>query len=351
MRHPALRRQFRSGAPLLVGLLAALPLAQGQQDGCESPLPQRTIDDLQLVSGSTGVRPGASARVRLGVWECCVFFQRVPACATYTIDPPEAATFEELPWEGDPWSSTLSLEIDPDAANGSVIRVRADVESGRRVLQLELHVYTPESNPLVGYWRESLQLPCVELVRGDVDGSGRIQISDAVGIFRQLFLGAPSGPCEGAADANGDRALDLSDGVYLLNFGFLGGSPPPPPFPDCGPDPGSPFSCETHEQCETEPVVPAGPIQELVFRADGSFGVTWTPFEVYVDYWGAYSFDLQTGHIELEITGGNYVPPDFSCLPDCRFSIEGRELRLRDTWLGTSQKFGGPRACGHVFRR
>ena len=30
----------------------------------------------------------------------------------------------------------------------------------------------------------------------------------------------------------------LGDGLYLLQFGFLGGTPPPPPpFPECGADP------------------------------------------------------------------------------------------------------------------
>ena len=31
-----------------------------------------------------------------------------------------------------------------------------------------------------------------------------------------------------------DTKVDLSDAVYLLNFLFLGGPPPGPPFPDCG---------------------------------------------------------------------------------------------------------------------
>ena len=33
-----------------------------------------------------------------------------------------------------------------------------------------------------------------------------------------------------------DGDLDISDGIYLLNWRFLTGSPPHFPFPDCGPD-------------------------------------------------------------------------------------------------------------------
>ena len=43
--------------------------------------------------------------------------------------------------------------------------------------------------------------------------------------------------CEDAADANDDEALDISDAIYVLGSLFVGGAPPPPPFPDCGADP------------------------------------------------------------------------------------------------------------------
>ena len=51
-------------------------------------------------------------------------------------------------------------------------------------------------------------------------------------------------------------------------------------------------------------------IQELVFSGGGEFSVTWTPFEVYKDYWGSYAYDPETGAIRLEIESGNQVPDD-----------------------------------------
>ncbi|MEZ5955301.1 MAG: hypothetical protein R3C13_13480 [Hyphomonas sp.] len=51
-------------------------------------------------------------------------------------------------------------------------------------------------------------------------------------------------------------------------------------------------------------------IQELVFTGGGDFSVTWTPFEVYKDYWGTYALDTETGAIRLDIEGGNQVPGD-----------------------------------------
>jgi hypothetical protein len=37
-----------------------------------------------------------------------------------------------------------------------------------------------------------------------------------------------------AANTNGDRAVDLSDAVYLLGHLFLGGPAPQAPYPECG---------------------------------------------------------------------------------------------------------------------
>ena len=50
------------------------------------------------------------------------------------------------------------------------------------------------------------------------------------------------------------------------------------------------------------------PMRELIFSADGSFRATYTPFETYVDFWGTYSLEPETGLLSLNITGGNNVP-------------------------------------------
>ncbi|MBN1444031.1 MAG: IPT/TIG domain-containing protein [Planctomycetes bacterium] len=86
--------------------------------------------------------------------------------------------------------------------------------------------------------------------RGDSDGSGTRDISDGIFIFNYLFLGGRTPECMSAADVNADARVDISDGIYLLSFLFLGGSPPPAPFPDCGVEPvnlGLP--CVTQPEC------------------------------------------------------------------------------------------------------
>ena len=78
-----------------------------------------------------------------------------------------------------------------------------------------------------------------EFARGDADGGGAIEISDAILVLSYLFLGTKQLNCLDAADANDDGAVNLSDPVATLSYLFLGGATPPAPGPpdSCGPDP------------------------------------------------------------------------------------------------------------------
>lgn len=76
--------------------------------------------------------------------------------------------------------------------------------------------------------------------RGDFDGNGRVQITDAVNVFSYLFLGGAEPLCFDAADADDDGAIKITDGIRVLNTLFLGAdSVEPPGILDCGPDPGA----------------------------------------------------------------------------------------------------------------
>jgi hypothetical protein len=78
-----------------------------------------------------------------------------------------------------------------------------------------------------------------EFRRGDVDASGKVDITDPITFLGNLFLGDPPAlPCWKAADSNDDGLLDISDAVYTLRFLFVGGDPPPAPGAfSCGSDP------------------------------------------------------------------------------------------------------------------
>ncbi len=80
----------------------------------------------------------------------------------------------------------------------------------------------------------TVAVPSVAFLRGDANGDGRLNVSDAVTVVRAVF-GAPAA-CADAADADDDGTLRIDDAIVLLGYMFAGGPPPAPPFPACGGD-------------------------------------------------------------------------------------------------------------------
>jgi RHS repeat-associated protein len=107
-----------------------------------------------------------------------------------------------------------------------------------------------------------------EFRRGDADADGRVIITDGIFTLNFLFLGGPEPPCRDAADADDRNVLNLTDAVYLFNFLFLGGPPPPSPGPrDCGPDP-TPDTLD----CRSFPLCVPNLTPEAAFSLDPASG-------------------------------------------------------------------------------
>jgi len=87
--------------------------------------------------------------------------------------------------------------------------------------------------------------------RGDASEDGLFDLLDVIVSLNCQFLGEGCPVCRTGMDANDDETLDVSDPIYSLIWQFLGGLPPPPPFPDCGPDATAGFlaACEQPESC------------------------------------------------------------------------------------------------------
>ena len=54
-------------------------------------------------------------------------------------------------------------------------------------------------------------ISCCEGVRGDMNSSGAIDVSDLTYLVDYLFSGGPPPPCDEEADINGSGAIDVSD--------------------------------------------------------------------------------------------------------------------------------------------
>ncbi|HLJ28521.1 MAG TPA: hypothetical protein VKY85_17565 [Candidatus Angelobacter sp.] len=98
------------------------------------------------------------------------------------------------------------------------------------------------------------------------------------------------------------------------------------------------------------------PINELEFRADGWFSVTWEPFETYRDYWGSYTAGNPGGALSLHLEQGNYLPGDFRGVG--KYSLrKGGILELTGIYLGDKLAAGqaeprkSPTECRYLFTR
>lgn len=97
---------------------------------------------------------------------------------------------------------------------------------------------------------DSSQPQKTPFLRGDINGDTSLDLSDAVRLLLHLFAGVEL-HCDAAGDTDDDGAASgITDAIYLLEYLFLGGSPPPWPFPVCGVDPGDDGpGCESSPGC------------------------------------------------------------------------------------------------------
>lgn len=86
--------------------------------------------------------------------------------------------------------------------------------------------------------------------RGDSNGDGAIDLSDAVHVLSWLFTDGGTPACLEAADADGSDSIDLTDAVYLLTYLFLSGQEPPAPGPiTCGQAAKPLLGCGSYPPC------------------------------------------------------------------------------------------------------
>ena len=96
--------------------------------------------------------------------------------------------------------------------------------------------------------------PPALFVRGDSTSSGAINLTSGIAVLNWLFLGGPELDCLDAADWDDDGRILIGDAVSTFSWLSLGGTPPAAPAPtaanylptDCGSDPTEDLlGCET----------------------------------------------------------------------------------------------------------
>ena len=96
-----------------------------------------------------------------------------------------------------------------------------------------------------------------EFLRGDVNSSGEVDLSDVLSLVAFQFYGGPAPECDDAADVDDNGRVDTID-VFQLLYSHMGyAAPPPSPGRDlCGLDPTSDSLGCANSACA--PLLPSG---------------------------------------------------------------------------------------------
>jgi hypothetical protein len=156
------------------------------------------------------LHPGESVVLVVGVYDderCGVSIQcfiPVDVAATWSVSPDDGATIDP---------DTGALTIDPDVPSGSGFTVSAVVADGQHMVTADVHVYTPEGKPFVGFWREVAQRSCDDGT--EIDPSSPIEelVFAADGQLAVTWQ-----PFESYVDYWGTYAFDLDAGTVELTI-------------------------------------------------------------------------------------------------------------------------------------
>lgn len=128
----------------------------------------------------------------------------------------------------------LAALFDCAAANGGVVDPNCLLENGNAFNECLARCKEQADQRVLGAQaRTGDRL----FLRGDIDRSGSLKITDAIYALSFLFLGGAPPSCFDAADANDDGEVNISDASAILGYLFLGAGSLPEPSKEAGPDP------------------------------------------------------------------------------------------------------------------
>jgi len=217
----------------------------------------------------------------------------------------------------------------------------------------------------IGYGCQPLSGPMPtgqQFIRGDANQDYQVDMADAMFIMSYLSGGGPSPECMDAADADDNGTVDTSDVTSILNYTLGVAPPPPPPFPDCGPDPtDDSLTCDKYDLCPGDsipvalqdtkwiqlPDVTNHGIDIRVDSSDGSIRTLADDFECRsrslitdVHLWGSWKDDVKGDikRIHLSIHPDDPAGPAGPD-PDNRFSKPAQQvLWAKDFFTGQFQE-------------
>ncbi|MDE0959837.1 MAG: penicillin acylase family protein [Planctomycetota bacterium] len=131
-------------------------------------------------------------------------------------------------------------------------------------------------------------MPAAEIpfIRGDANVDGHVNLADGIWLLQYLYLGGPASECLAAMDANADGDVDLADATVVIGFRLLDGRAPDYPFPYCG--------ISAIGECDSYLVCP--PIPELTVTRD-ELGVWFIEGGDQYQLYEAFGYEIATDRL------------------------------------------------------
>jgi hypothetical protein len=198
-----------------------------------SPGEARTREEL--------INASAGSIDRASLLECSIDDQALTMADLLQHREPHCCFALELPPDH-VFGSDPPGTYEPVAHDGYYIMVRP-LPLGDHTIRFKMFIGDPDPQTALFWLDITYRLRIVEagsasFRRGETNGDGQTNLSDAVFILDYLFRGGSTPACIDAADVDDNGNVNLTDPVFLLNHLFSSGPTPPPPGTDqCGADP------------------------------------------------------------------------------------------------------------------
>lgn len=190
--------------------------------------------------------------IDLRTWDTSTGFEAEDGVTLSVRRSRDGILFEDLAWTEVRGAAATALSKGRDGAFTTYRTPSGFFPEGTASVIVAIAASTNSASEHL-FWDNLRVSSPVRFRRGDCDGTGSVDVADALKTLLWLFVqGSARPPCLDACDANDDGSVSLADPLYALRWIFRGGPVPPAPGPAaCGldPTPADAVGCDAYPGC------------------------------------------------------------------------------------------------------